>query len=79
MPSAPPQVMPVSRDDSFDYDAFVAKHWPSLPGAQARSVATYIYLGWTVTTIGRADEVNVEKADTHEFGCVRVNGTFRNA
>lgn len=79
MPSTPSQGMPVSHDDSFDYDAFVAAHWPSLPGSQARSVATYIYLGWAVVSIGKADEVNMEKSDPHELGYVRIDGTFRSA
>lgn len=77
MYDAPSPAFPPVRDDSFDYDAHVLAHWPTLPAAQARSVATYIYLGWSVVDIGRADEVNVSKSDSAETGYVRIDGTFR--
>lgn len=70
---------PPVRDDAFDYDGYVRLHWPNLPVPQARSVATYIFLGWTVGEIGRADEVNLHKPASHESGYVRIDGIFRPA
>lgn len=67
------------HDDSFDYESYVAESWPGLPAAQAHSVATYLYLGWTALSIGRAGEVNVEKSSTSESGYIRTDGTYRSA
>ena len=75
--SIPPDPKP--SESEIDYDAYVAERWPDLPWVQAHSLSTYIFLGWTVGEIGRADEVNIHKPDTHENGYVRVDGIFRPA
>lgn len=72
--SAPPV-----GDKAFDYDAYVAQHWPELPAAQAHSVATYLYLGWVAGSIGKAGEFNLEKSGEASAGYVRTDGSFRNA
>lgn len=62
-------------------DAMIAEKWPTLEPAQARSLSTYLGLGWAFVQIGRGREVKIVKGKGigAEFGYVRIDGVFRPA
>lgn len=62
-------------------DVMIAKKWPTLEPAQARSLGTYIGNGWVFVDIGRAGEVNIVRGEglKADYGYLRVDGVYRPA
>lgn len=63
------------------FESLAGSRWPGLPAIQARSVATWLWHGWTVASMGHAGEVNLQRGEglKRELAYVRPDGAFRSA
>lgn len=63
------------------FETMALSRWPELPARQSRSVATWLWHGWAVASIGHAGEVNIQRGDglKQELAYVRPDGAFRSA